>query len=123
MGKISILLAEDEAFIARLYKKHLEAQPGVTVKTVGNGKQVLMAMESEAFDVVLLDLIMPMMDGYEVLGELQKSKKKHSPVIVLTNLTQESDREQCMALGAVDYIVKSDIDAPQLWERVKKHLK
>lgn len=116
-----ILIAEDETFIGILYKKHFESQ-GATVKLVGNGKQAFQAMESEQFDLLLLDLIMPIMDGYEVLKQL-KEKKATIPVIVLSNLSLDIDKAECQKLGALDYIVKADNDAPDVWAKLQKYLK
>ncbi len=115
-----ILIGEDEEFIASLYKLELEKH-GVEVTMAGNGQEVLDAMEKETFDVLLLDLIMPGVDGFEVLKSLQ-TKKSQVPVLVLSNLSQAIDQNKCKELGAKDYIVKVDIDAPDVWKKVEKWL-
>lgn len=119
----NILIAEDETFIAMLYKAHLEKQPGVKVKIVGDGKQALQALREGTFDLLLLDLIMPIMDGYEVLAALKKDGKPLVPaVIILSNLSLDIDKDECRRLGAEDYIVKSDNDAPEIWLKIEKYL-
>ncbi len=118
----TILLAEDESFIAMLIKQHLEQRGEIKVKIVGNGKQALAAIEKEHFDLILLDLIMPVMDGYQVLSHL----KEHpivTPIVVLSNLGMESDREKCMSLGASAYIVKANNDAPAIFAAIEKYLR
>lgn len=115
-----ILIAEDEAFIASLYKLNLEKQ-GVEVTIVGNGKLALDSIKKERFDMLLLDLMMPEMDGFEVLEYLKKNNI-HIPTIVLTHLSQNVDQKKCMDLGAKDYIIKADVDAPDVWEKMKKYL-
>ena len=113
-----ILLAEDEEFIAGLYKLELERH-GVEVTMVGSGKQTLEALEQGAFDILLLDLIMPDIDGFEVLKQL-KANKIMIPTLVLTNLGQNVDQQKCREYGVKDYIIKADIDAPEVWMRVQK---
>ncbi len=115
-----ILLAEDEGFIASLYKLELERH-SVEVKIVGNGKEALAALEEDVFDILLMDLIMPDMDGFELLKNI-KEKKIILPVIVLTNLSQNVDQQKCAEYGVKDYLVKADIDAPEVWNRVQKVL-
>ncbi len=115
-----ILLAEDETFIASLYKLELERH-GIEVKMVENGKQALRAMENEVFDLLLLDLIMPDIDGFEVLKQMH-DKKIVLPTIVLTNLSQNVDQQKCAEYGVKDYLIKADIDAPEVWNRVQKYL-
>lgn len=115
-----ILLAEDEEFIANLYKLELEKHE-MEVTLVDNGKLALEAFKKEKFDMLLLDLMMPEMDGFEVLEHLQK-EKIHIPIIVMTNLSQNVDQKKCEELGAKDYIIKADVDAPDVWEKVKKYL-
>lgn len=116
-----ILLAEDETFIGTLYKSHLEKHEGVKVKLVGNGKQALQAIDNETFDLIILDLIMPTVDGYEVLAQLKRKENK-IPVIVMSNLSLDIDKAECERLGAVDYIVKADNDAPDIWEKLTQYL-
>ena len=117
-----ILIAEDEQFIANLYKIELEQQAGVEVKVALNGKEALEMIKKEKFSLLLLDLLMPDMDGFEVLAALKKDHIRIPVTVVLTNLSQDIDRKKCKELGAEDYIIKSETSADELWEKVKKYL-
>lgn len=117
----TILIAEDEEFIARFYKMELERHQ-VEVVIVHNGKEAIDYIRSHTIDLVLLDLLMPVLDGYDVLSFCKANKIRIPVVIVLTNLSGEISREKCHTLGAEDYIIKSNVDAPEMWEKVKVYL-
>lgn len=117
-----ILIAEDEEFIAKLYKFELEQHSGVEVTVVLNGRQAIEAVKKDKYHLVLLDLLMPDMDGFSVLAELKKNNVGIPVTVVLTNLGQDVDRKKCRKLGAEDYLVKSDTGAGDLWEKVKKYV-
>ena len=120
---LKILIAEDETFIANLYKEELEAQH-MQITIVYDGKEAVRQLAEQKFDLVLLDLLMPEADGFAVLEWLQKHKTKNGniPVIVLTNLDQKLYRKKCEQLGACAYIVKSDVEAAEIVALVKKYL-
>jgi len=120
--KKKILLAEDDRYILRAYKIGLE-KAGFVVVPACNGAEAIEKIKSEKPDIVLLDLMMPEKNGFEVLEEVKKDKQvKHIPVIIFSNLGQESDIEKAKALGAVDYLVKSDLYMKEVVEKVKEHL-
>ncbi len=74
-------------------------------------------------DIILLDLIMPIMNGFEVLEQIKKKKLvKDIPVIVVSNLAQDSEREECLRLGATDYLIKSDFLMKDVIEKIKKYI-
>ncbi|HEY4499867.1 MAG TPA: response regulator, partial [Candidatus Paceibacterota bacterium] len=79
-------------------------------------------LNKETFDLILLDLVMPKLDGFAVLQWL-KGKGIKTPVIVTSNLSQDVDAKRSKELGAVDYFIKSDIPIAEVVERVKKVLK
>ncbi|OIP80814.1 hypothetical protein AUK45_03010, partial [Candidatus Peregrinibacteria bacterium CG2_30_44_17] len=82
------------------------------------------SLKKDLPDIVLLDLVMPRMDGFDVLEEMQKkSEWKKIPIVVLSNLGQESDRDRSLKLGAVEYIVKSDSSLQEIVGLINKHLK
>ena len=88
-----------------------------------DGREALKKIRSEEPDMVLLDLIMPEKNGFEVLEEMKKDKAlKNIPVIVLSNLGQESDVDQGKKLGAVDYLIKSNVSIKEVIEVIKLHL-
>jgi DNA-binding response OmpR family regulator len=117
-----ILLAEDDMFINKAYSTGL-IDDGFKVVTVSDGAEALEKLKSEKFDLVLLDLIMPVINGFEVLAQMRDDKQLSSiPVLVLSNLGQESDIQKATDLGAIDYLVKSDHTMKDVIERIKQHL-
>ena len=115
-----ILIAEDEKFIAELYKTNLQ-EAGFSVDIVHDGKQAMASLKRKKPDLLLLDLLMPGTDGFAVLEWIKESKDSGKyPIIVLTNLSQELSHEKCRKLGARQCIVKSDIDIDTLIDSIKK---
>jgi DNA-binding response OmpR family regulator len=114
----SILLVEDEVPLAHALELKLK-NDGFVVKTVANGSDALEQAKKGGYQLMLLDLIMPLMDGFSVLSEL-KSRKIALPVIVLSNLGQEEDRAKAKSLGALDYFVKSNTPISDIIARVKQ---
>lgn len=118
----SILIAEDEPFIAELYKDNLEAA-GMSASIAKNGNEAIARLQKGKYDLLLLDLLMPTTDGFAVLEWLQAHEKHALPVIVLSNLSQKLNQGRCEKLGASDYIVKSDVEIDDVIAAVKKHLR
>lgn len=122
MATAKILLAEDDKFLATAMSDKLTRE-GFEVLHATNGVQALELAKSGDPDLVLLDLIMPQKTGFEVLAELKlDAKLKKIPVIILSNLGQESDMEKAKSLGAVDYLVKSDVQMKEVVEKIKQVL-
>jgi len=116
-----ILIIEDEKTLARaLEQKLTRAEFDVTV--VFNGKEGIDCIQKEQFDVILLDLIMPKVDGFVVLETLQAHQNR-TPVIVLTNLSQDNDMKRAREFGAKDFFIKSNTPITDIVERVTKLLK
>jgi DNA-binding response OmpR family regulator len=117
-----ILIVEDEHAIAKALQLKFQ-HSGFTVETAENGKIALEMCEKKkkAFDLILLDLIMPVMNGFDLLAALNQQKIV-IPVIVSSNLSQEEDVKRAKELGAVDYYVKSEIPIAGVVERVQKIL-
>lgn len=107
-AKRKILIAEDEKPMARALELKLN-NSGYDAKAVFNGQEALDELSSHSYDVVLLDLVMPILDGFTVLQKLREMEKELPPVIVLSNLGQEEDISRAKKLGAIDYFVKSNI--------------
>ena len=104
-----ILVAEDDKFLANAYRVKLN-KAGYEIKIVSDGQEAIDSLETFTPDVILLDLIMPIKDGFVVLEELKKSDKwKNIPVIVASNLGQKEDIDRGIALGGTDYIIKNQI--------------
>ena len=105
---LNILLAEDNLVNQKLATRMLEKR-NHTVTVVANGKDALAALEKNKFDLVLMDMQMPVMDGFEATAQLreqEKSTRKHQPVIAMTALAMNGDKERCLAAGMDGYISK-----------------
>lgn len=117
---IKIVLAEDEPLIATAYQKGL-TYFGFDVTLVGDGKKALEVIERDPPNVLLLDFIMPIMNGMEVLEVISsKPELKQLPVIFLTNLGQPSDAERVIGLGAKAYLIKANLSLDDLIENIHK---
>jgi DNA-binding response OmpR family regulator len=114
-----ILLVEDDRFLRRAAEATLK-QAGFTVITAGDGEEALRQAAATAPSLVLLDLIMPKLQGFEVLRRLKQDPATTAiPVVVLSNLGQESDVRQALDLGAVAYLIKSNLSLKDLVTRVR----
>jgi CheY-like chemotaxis protein len=117
-----ILIAEDDRFLRKAAEMALKRQ-GYTVLTAVDGEEALRAARSELPDLVLLDLIMPKLNGFEVLQALKKeAPTAHIPVIILSNLGQDRDVQQAMDAGATAYLIKTDLSLQALVQRVDEAL-
>lgn len=115
-----IIIVEDDDLISRLYEKAFSFED-YQVIVAHNGKEGLDKINQEKPTVVLLDVMMPEMNGLEVLDHLKSNEDtKKIPVIVLTNLAGEQDAETALAKGAVKYIVKSEHDPKEIVDMVKE---
>lgn len=118
-----ILVAEDDKFYSAIYKKYL-ALDGVEIFFANDGEAALALAKEKKPDLILLDLIMPKMDGFDVLENLKKDGElKNIKVVIMSNLGQEEDKKKAMSLGAADYVVKSDISFDQITHVVEKYLR
>jgi len=114
-----ILVIEDDRFLRKAAEAALRRH-GYTVLTASDGETGLHAARAERPDLVLLDLIMPRMQGFEVLKLLKEDASTTSiPVIILSNLGQDSDVKAALEAGAVDYLVKANLALDMLVERVR----
>lgn len=113
-----VLIVEDERPLSHALELKLQHE-GFVVSVAANGRECLEQVHSQKFDVVLLDLIMPEVDGFQVLEEL-----KHLPdapaVFVLSNLSQREDEERVLELGAKKFFIKSDTSLTTIVEEVKQ---
>lgn len=113
-----ILLAEDDRFLRKAAETALKRQ-GFTVLTAVDGEEALRMARSDAPSLILLDLIMPKLQGFEVLRALKSdAATAATPVIILSNLGQESDVKQAMEAGAAGYFVKANLSLQDLVKRV-----
>jgi len=118
--KKKILIAEDDRAISSALKMKLESE-GFEVTQAFDGKEAVETLGKAQFDMMLLDLIMPVLDGFGVLQEI-KTKGIKIKSLILSNLGQEEDIIKTKELGAIDYIVKADLDLQQIVARIKSHM-
>lgn len=118
---IKVALIEDDHMLSDMYKIKFEKE-GFAIATAADGVEGLDVVQKENPDVILLDVIMPRMDGFQTLQEL-RSRGVKSPVILLTNLGQEEDIKKGRELGATDYFVKSNFTPDAIVSKVRTVLK
>ena len=117
-----ILIIEDDKFLLKLYSDKLR-RDGFEILESITGEEGLSKVFTEKPDLVILDLVLPGKNGFEVLSEIKlNSKTKDIPVIILTNLGQESDIKKGLALGAATYLIKTEFSMNRLIGLVKEHL-
>lgn len=113
-----ILIVEDEKPLSHALSLKLEHE-GFSVTVADNGQECISLLDKESFDVLLLDLIMPEVDGFQVLEHLQK-KTSRPATFVLSNLSQHEDEVRVLELGAKKFFIKSDTPLTTIVEEVKK---
>lgn len=115
---MKIVLAEDDLFFQNFYSKKL-AERGFEVTVAHNGQEAIEKIKLIKPDIVLLDLIMPKKDGFEVLSEIRRHEEfKSLPILVFSTLGQDSDIEKAKKLGATGYINKTFFDFENLLTKV-----
>ncbi len=121
--KKTILVVEDDFFVSRAYAIKLEKE-NLNVQSVTDGEAAIDYLKkNEVPNLVLLDLMIPKKSGFEVLKEIKENEKwKNIPVIILSNLGQESDIKKGKEMGAAEYIIKADVDIEEIIEKAKKYL-
>lgn len=118
-----ILVVEDDEFVRDVYIETLKDE-GYVVDFAVDGQDGLLKAQEGGFDLILLDMMMPKMNGIDLLSSLKQnpSKQANGPIILLTNLAQDPVINQAMQLGAKAYLIKSDINPGDLVTYVKKYL-
>lgn len=120
--KKSILIVEDEEFFRQLLSKKLLAADFNVLEAI-DGKEGIEKIKEAKPDLVLLDLLLPKVDGFEVLSGAKSDPKTASiPIIILSNLGEEEDVERGMKLGAADYLIKSKSNMVDVIDKVKNLL-
>ena len=119
-SSIKILVVEDDPLYGKVYQSKLTKE-GYRVTLVNNGKEAVEKAKQEKPDLVLMDIIMPVMDGFEALKAIKDDNNtKNIKVIMMTNLSQGNDMQKAKELGASEYLVKSDISIIDLVEKVNR---
>ena len=117
---MTVLVAEDDAFFRETIQLALE-EHGIRVLTARHGGEAIDMLKSEKPDLLLLDLLMPQTDGFAVLSHVREHGIQ-TPVVILSNLSDDIDNDKCFSLGAKDYFIKSDMDEDELWPKIEKYL-
>ncbi len=121
-NKKVILLVEDDEFLSELYATKLSLE-GFAVLSAADGKKGLKLALEKRPDAILLDIILPKMDGFEVLKAIQADPVgKTIPVILLTNLSQKDEVKRGLALGAVDYLIKAHFMPSEVVKKIKSFI-
>ena len=122
-GKTKILLVEDDPFLSSMYSTKFELE-NFAVLAAEDGEKGLKLALAEKPDIILLDILMPKMNGFEVLEKLKDNKETESiPVILLTNLNQKDEIEKGLSLGANDYLIKAHFMPSEVVDKIKKVIK
>lgn len=117
-----ILIAEDDLFAASVYKLHLSRE-GFTINSVRDGEQALDFLKDNKPDLIILDILMPIIDGFDILKAMKTDSRMSSiKVLVVSNLAQEDDIKKAKDLGADDYMVKADVSIADIVAGVRKLL-
>ncbi|PWB38535.1 MAG: response regulator [Parcubacteria group bacterium] len=118
-----VIIVEDDEFLSKMYATKLDLE-GFVVQEATSGLSGLKAIQKEKPDMVLLDLNLPEMDGFEVLRRMKEdSETKDIPVLVLTNYSQKDKIDRCLNLGAVDYLIKAHFVPSEVITKIKMILK
>lgn len=118
----NILIIEDDKFLSKMLARMLESH-NYEVVQAGSGKEGLVKASGGNVNLILLDIMLPDIDGFDLLETIKGDDKvKKIPVIIMSNLGQPEDMQQGRALGAVDYLVKSDLSLDEVVNKVRKYL-
>lgn len=119
----TILLIEDDPFLIDLYTTKFK-EVGFEVEVAADGEKGLKKMREKKPDLILLDIVLPAINGWEILGEIKKDENlRDLKVIILSNLTQKEEVEKGLKLGAIKYLIKAHYTPTEVVEEVKKILK
>lgn len=118
-----ILIVEDDKFLRELIARKLIKENYETVEAI-DGEEGITKAKEEKPDLILLDLILPTIDGFEVLSKIKSDPSlTHIPVIILSNLGQREDVEKGLELGAIDYLIKAHFTPGEIIDKIRKILK
>lgn len=115
-----ILIVEDERPIARALELKLISS-GFQAEIAKNGTEAVDKIKNGGFDMILLDLVLPEIDGFTILQKAKEEIKTTTPIIVLSNLSQSDDIKKAKALGAMDFLVKSNTPISEIVNKIKKY--
>lgn len=123
MKKKLIYVAEDDLAYSRVYKSKLESE-GYEVVVITDGEEIMKELRKKQPDLLVLDLIMPGKNGFEILKEIRTDKKlKDLKVVVASNLSQETDQERARKFGISSFFVKADVSVSEMVVKIKNSFK
>ena len=121
-GSSKVLIVEDDKFLLSMYSTKFK-KDNFQVVVAEDGEKGLKQATQEKPDIILLDIILPKKDGFEVLEELKsREETKNIPVLLLTNLSQQDDTKKGLSLGAEDYLIKAHFMPSEVVKKVKKYI-
>lgn len=120
----TILLAEDDSVLSRMYQKGLTLS-GANVLCALNGKEAIAIANEKPVDLILLDLMMPVMNGYETIRQIRTSEKtKNIPIVVLTNLDDHPEFiEKSTGVKIEAYLVKANVSVDDVIQKISEYIK
>ena len=119
----TILLTEDDPFLIDIYSKKLK-EAGFEVKIARDGKECLIAIKEKKPDLLVLDIVLPQISGWEILNEIKKDPNlKDLKIIVLSNLGQKKEVEEGLRLGATKYLIKAHYTPSEVVKEIERVLK
>lgn len=117
-----VFIIEDDMFLMKAYQLKFQKE-GIPIWSATDGKEALSYLAKDPPKVILLDLLLPGMSGFEILSAIRKNDKwKSVPVLVLSNLSQAQDVERVKALGISDYLIKANTRINDIVDKVKGYL-
>lgn len=118
-----ILIVEDDQFLREFYQELLQSE-GYQVDVAADGQVGLQKVQSGGYNLILLDIMLPKKDGLQILRDLKVSvpNKSNGPIVVLTNLGQESIIKQAFALGVTGYLIKSAMNPDEVLQEIRNYL-
>jgi len=115
-----VLLVEDDPFLIDIYSSKLK-ESGFIVSVVEDGERALQKIKEETPDLVVLDIVLPKTDGWEIMREIKKDKKLNSlKVVILSNLGQKGEIEKGLEMGAQKYLIKAHYTPSEIVNQIKE---
>lgn len=120
--KKKIAVVEDDPFLSKAFFLKL-SNAGFEVFSVKDGLEAIDIIKKELPDIILLDLMLPHRSGFEILADIKSDEKlKNIPVLILSNLGQEEEKERGLKMGAKEYLVKTDIKLEEVVKKINGYL-
>jgi CheY-like chemotaxis protein len=122
-AKKRVLIVEDDQFLREFYEELLESE-GMMVETAADGESAFNKIHEGGFDLILLDIMLPKKDGLQILKEtkVNPAVKPNGPIVVLTNIGQDSIIKNCFEAGAAGYMIKSALNPDQVLQEIHNYL-